>query len=155
MWECDWERKKREDKKLGELVKLMSLAKPMDPRDAFFGGRTECFKLWSDRGPILYHDVTSLYPWVNCTMRYPVGHPEIILSDFKDISEYFGIIKCTVVPPKDLYIPVLPMHAGPTKKLLFPLCQSCAESFEEGMKRQSYKIHNNELTRATHGASTS
>jgi hypothetical protein len=110
----------------------MKLAKPLDPRDAFFGGRTECFKLWSDRGPILYHDVTSLYPWVNCTMRYPLGHPEIILSNFKDISEYFGIIKCTVVAPRDLYIPVLPMHAGPTKKLLFPLCRSCAELFEEG-----------------------
>jgi hypothetical protein len=132
LWECKWERLKREDKKLGDLVRSMKLAKPLDPRDAFFGGRTETFKLWSDKGPILYHDVTSLYPWVNSTMRYPVGHPEIILSDFKDISEYFGIIKCTVVPPRDLYIPVLPMHAGPTKKLLFSLCRSCAESFEEG-----------------------
>jgi hypothetical protein len=64
-------------------------------------------------------------------MKYPVGHPEIILSDFKDLSEYFGIVKCTVLPPRDLYIPVLPMHAGPTKKLLFPVCRSCAEAFDD------------------------
>jgi hypothetical protein len=126
MWGCEWRKLKQELPNLREKIDAMKLPKPLNPRDAFYGGRTETFKVWSKGAPIAYNDVTSLYPWVNCTMVYPVGHPEIILSDFKDISEYFGIIKCTMLAPKDLYLPVLPVHAG--GKLLFPLCRSCAET---------------------------
>ena len=131
IWGCEWRRKKQENVELQKNVTDMKLSKPLDPRNAFFGGRTECFKIWSNKSPIAYYDVTSLYPWVNCTQKYPVGHPEIILSDFKDISEYFGIIKCIILPPRNLYIPVLPMHAGPTRKLLFPLCRTCGENFQQ------------------------
>jgi hypothetical protein len=60
-------------------------------------------------------------------MRYPVGHPTIINYDFKDLDEYFGLIKCKVLPPANLYIPVLPVHVGNPKKLVFPLCRTCAE----------------------------
>jgi len=35
-----------------------------------------------------------------------------------------GLIKCTVVPPTDLYHPVLPFRCN--KKLLFCLCRTCA-----------------------------
>ncbi len=33
---------------------------------------------------------------------YPIGHPEIILKDFEPIETYFGLIKCTVLPPRKL-----------------------------------------------------
>ena len=131
IWGCDWKKQKQDDLELGHFVKAMKLPKPLDPRDSFYGGRTECFKIWTKQGPVVYHDVTSLYPWVNSTQLYPVGHPQIILSDFKDISEYFGIAQCTALPPRNLYLPVLPMHAGPTRKLLFPLCRSCAENDQQ------------------------
>ena len=40
-----------------------------------------------------------------------------------DHSHYFGLAKCTVLPPHGLFHPVLPYrHAG---KLTFPLCASC------------------------------
>lgn len=41
------------------------------------------------------------------------------------MKDYFGIIKCKVLPPSDLHLPVLPVRCN--GKLMFPLCQMCAE----------------------------
>ena len=73
---------------------------------------------------ICYFDFMSLYPWVNKNGKYPLGHPEIISQPgHTDLSRYFGLVKCTVLPPHGLFHPVLPYrHAG---KLTFPLCSSC------------------------------
>lgn len=125
----------------------MDIPPPLKPRDAFFGGRTEAFKL-HESGVINYEDITSLYPWVNFTKDYPVGHPEIILHDFEDISEYFGLVQCTVLPPRNLRLPVLPVHSGPTKKLVFGLCQTCVRDF------QTAPCNHNEKERALRGTWT-
>ena len=76
---------------------------------------------------IRYLDVTSLYPSVLVKNPYPIGHPKV-LNEFqnKEINNFFGFIKCKVIAPKDLYIPVLPYRAK--KKLVFPLCPLCAEN---------------------------
>ena len=42
-----------------------------------------------------------------------------------NIQQYYGLIKCKVLPPRDLYHSVLPYKCN--KKLLFPLCRTCAE----------------------------
>ncbi|XP_033103137.1 uncharacterized protein LOC117105940, partial [Anneissia japonica] len=75
---------------------------------------------------IKYVDFTSLYPFVNKVGIYPIGHPIIITEHFKDITEYEGVIKCKVLPPKGLYHPVLPYRAS--GRLMFPLCSKCCES---------------------------
>jgi hypothetical protein len=103
-------------------------------RDAFFGGRTEPFKLYA-RGKIGYFDYTSLYPsiqfgrvrgitaetqdeWVE--FEYPVGHPTMIKTDFDySLESYFGIVKCRVLPPAGLYLPLLPNKSS--GKLIFDL----------------------------------
>ena len=55
-----------------------------------------------------------------------VGHPRIITENFDDISTNFGLIKCTVLPPRGLFHPVLPYR---TKgQLMFPLCKECADT---------------------------
>ena len=36
-------------------------------------------------------------------------------------------MKCTVLPLKNLYFPVLPTKSFKNDKLLFPLCRTCAE----------------------------
>ena len=78
---------------------------------------------------IQHIDIVSLYPTVNKHEAYPIGHPEIIVADFKNVRDYFGIIKCTVkAPPQDFLnfqnFPILPMTCN--DKLVFPLCQKCA-----------------------------
>ena len=108
------------------------------------------FQNTSERGN--YVDFTSLYPAVMKHQKFPVGHPERITCNFqqpfsvpcskpdscdfqyglkKDCPgshvhmPYFGIMRVTILPPTDLYIPVLPVRYG--KKLKFPLCFSCAK----------------------------
>ena len=102
---------------------------PLVARDALFGGRTNACKLFAKvikpGDKILYYDACSLYPLVMKYCSYPVGHPTVILKDFKNVSEYYGLIKCKVLPPRDLYHPLLPVRVD--KKLMFPLCYTCTQ----------------------------
>ena len=76
-----------------------------------------------------YVDFTSLYPWCNKSTETVVGHPTIITENFGDISLYFGLIKCTVLPPRGLRHPVLPYRTQ--NKLMFPLCKTCADTLNK------------------------
>ena len=73
-----------------------------------------------------YMDYTSLYPWCNKMTRTVVGHPRIITENFDDISTYFGLVECTVLPPRGLFHHVLPYRTQ--GKLMFPLCKTCADA---------------------------
>ena len=129
LWECEWEQQKKADPRVAEFVKTLPVIKPMNPRDAFFGGRTNASYLYYKvrvGEEIRYVDYTSLYPWVNKNGMYPIGHPEFIYEPgTTDLSEYFGVALCTIVPPKHLFHPVLPYRCG--GKLTFPLCRTCVE----------------------------
>ena len=103
----------------------------LNPQDAFFAGRTNAVHLHHEADAtqeekIKYVDVTSLYPWLNKTQMYPVGHPTIITTpENQDINAYFGMAKVDILPPPLLSHPGLPYrHRG---KLTFPLCRSCTE----------------------------
>ena len=115
-----------------EAVEGLGLQEPLDPNEAFFGGRTNAVWLYVRVDEFLgeeirYYDYSSLYPYVNKTGKYPVAHPEFIYDpDTTDISAYFGLVKCTVLPPEHPFHPVLPHHTH--QKLTFPLCQSCVEA---------------------------
>jgi hypothetical protein len=128
MWECDWDRLVKQDHEINNFVSNSEIKDPLNPRDAFYGGRTNALKLYhhiSDDEIIKYNDITSLYPCVQKYCRYSVGHPEIITEHFSDVSNYFGFIKCRILPPKGLYIPVLPSKIN--NKLVFTLCLKCAQ----------------------------
>ena len=75
-----------------------------------------------------YVDFTSLYLWCNKMTRAVVGHPRIITGNFDDVSTYFGLVKCTVLPPRDLFHPVLPYRTGTQGKLMFSLRKASADT---------------------------
>jgi hypothetical protein len=80
-------------------------------------------------------DFTSLYPTIQFYKEYPVGHHEVIYPSQgqTDIKPYWGLIKCDVIPPRGLLHPVLPKKiAG---KLMFTLCNACAEIANPQCKR--------------------
>jgi len=144
IWECEWEKMKRERDDVRAFVDQLSIVKPMNSRDAFWGGRTNAVKLYHQTeadDDIDYYDYTSLYPYVHKNGEYPIGHPEIIFQPgHTDISCYFGIAQCTVLPPYELYHPVLPLRQN--NKLTFPLCQSCVEEeMEKLMLERSHVCH--------------
>ena len=129
IWEHEYRHKLATDNDFAEFEKKFDMPERLSPRDAFYGGRTEIFRtnasVTGTTKKISYNDFTSLYPDVNKNSLYPKGHPIIDVGpNFLPLVLYFGIAKVKVLPPKQLYIPVLPvkMHG----KLIFPLCNRCA-----------------------------
>jgi hypothetical protein len=69
----------------------------------------------------------SLNPYICNYFKFPIGHTTIHVGNAcADKEEYLKmerLMKCTIVPPKDLYHPVLPFRHN--QKLLFCLCWLC------------------------------
>src|SRR3977135_2987211 len=97
----------------------------LKPRDAFYGGRTEPTKLlynFKNKGQKgRYVDFVSLYPTVNFYDEYPIDHPTYITKPKAYDPSWFGLIKCKIYPPRELYYPVLPykQECKGNHKLLF------------------------------------
>ena len=117
---------------------------PLKIRDSLYGGCTSPAVLYKDcfhQGKIDYIDFISLYPSVQFEF-FPIENPIITVDedfakDFlqrqieKECEERLcGFIKCTVLPPSNLYFPVLPVQID--DKLLFPLCFECAKLKDHG-----------------------
>lgn len=129
VWEHEFRDLLQANPEAKAYVEGLDLQERLDPRDSFFGGRTNAVKLHhrvTEDEQIMYYDVTSLYPWVNRYCKYPVKQPVIITSDFQDLSHYFGIAKVKILPPRGLYHPILPMRCN--GKLTFALCRTCASN---------------------------
>ncbi|KAJ8018953.1 hypothetical protein HOLleu_42763 [Holothuria leucospilota] len=111
----------------GELAKVPHNLNPLVPREAFFGGRTNGIKLFHEvKGgeQIKYVDFCSLYPYTNKYCSYPIGHPKVLTCNLShDMNKYYGLVRCTILPPQSLLNPVLPMKIH--NKLMFPLCRTC------------------------------
>ena len=134
MWECEWRKLKKEKPEIRDFLRDLDLKPPLNPRDGFFGGRTNATQLHYMCQPnetIEYYDFTSLYPFINKVKRYPIGHPNIILAheveiEHFDITNYFGMIFCDILPPRNMYHPILPYRSR--GKCMFPLCKTCCEN---------------------------
>ncbi len=129
IWDCQWEKAKQNDPDVRAFMSNYEAPERLNPRESLFGGRTNALKLYhkaTEDERISYLDFTSLYPFVQSRKTYPIGHPEIILKDFEPVESYFGLIKCTVLPPRKLLHPLIPFKS-PQRKLLFALCRTCAE----------------------------
>ena len=129
MWSCEFEKIKKE-KSYKQLMGDLDIVSPLQPRDAFYGGRVDTMYTYYKAKPdevIEYYDFTSLYPYINKYSKYPLGVHYVIPAekwkDKTDITGVEGLIKCTVLPPKKLYHPVLPVRHE--DKLYFPLCRTC------------------------------
>ncbi len=131
IWECEF----RKSSQINIFKKNWNreIIMPLNPRDAFHGGRTNATKLLyicRNSNKIRYIDVCSLYPTVQFYDFYPVGHPIKIYNPDNFDRNWYGLIQCKVLPPRGLYHPVLPtkIHMGKSEKLIFPLCYTCAKA---------------------------
>lgn len=108
----------QENKEVSDFVTSLDIHERLNLRDAFFGGRTNAVKLYKK----VEDDFCSLYPSVNKYCKYHLKHPRIIIKEFENIENYFGIAKVKVLPPRNLYFPVLPQKIN--GKLVFSLCRN-------------------------------
>ena len=134
VWECEFDAVlKDKSHEAYQIVQDANISPHLSPRAAFFGGRCNAFKLYHDCAPgekIRYFDFTSLYPYTNKVKRYPIGGVEVIRDNFTQLDDYFGLVQCIVLPPQDLYLPLLPSKPN-GGKLTFALCRTCAETEQQ------------------------
>ena len=148
IWECQWDKQLKTNEAVQQFLNCFDLVAPLNPRDAFYGGRTGAVVLHSVAGEgeeIRYCDITSLYPWVNKNATYPIGHPQIITQPRdQSITSYFGLATVDILPPTNLYHPVLPVRCN--QKLTFPLCGKCVEEEQKKplLQRRHYCIHSDD-----------
>jgi hypothetical protein len=96
IWECEFNK---------TILNQIEIAERLKPREALFGGRTNAFKLYykcKAGEKIKYQDYTSLYPDIQKNGVFPIGHPVIITENFGNIADYFGLIKCEILPPRGM-----------------------------------------------------
>ncbi|KAL3107364.1 hypothetical protein niasHT_014728 [Heterodera trifolii] len=134
-WECDVQEELKKNKEIKKFFESVTDKGPINPRDAYAGGRTMPFCLYAkatEEIEISMFDIISLYPFVNYDTPYPFGVPKIVVSrnfnvkwTVPDDVPYDGLLKVKVIPPKNLLYPLLPMHID--DMLLFPNCWACAK----------------------------
>jgi len=96
-------------------------------RNAYFGGRTEIFRLYAPElkdSFYYYYDINSLYPFVMRKYAYPISKPNILLTpDANVYMENDGITYAHITTPDKLYIPLLPakIKLKTDTKLMFVL----------------------------------
>ncbi|XP_049825039.1 uncharacterized protein LOC126265968 [Aethina tumida] len=137
MWECNFRTLLKQSCEVRDFVENHPVlaTSPLIPRDGFYGGRTGntvTYYKCNEGERIKYIDVCSLYPFVCKYGRFPLGHPTIYVGSAArdiDLSTVDGMVKCKILPPAQLYHPVLPVRMK--GKLMFALCNSCGESSQQ------------------------
>ena len=131
IWECEFNDLLANNTEINNFVRSLKIHKPINPRDALYGGRTDVMKTFAEcknNEIICYIDFNSSYPATNKYCENVIGHPIITSGHHncikKDLNTFKGLIKCTILPPNNLFLPVLPDRID--GKLLFHLCRQCA-----------------------------
>uniref|UniRef100_A0A914I3D3 DNA-directed DNA polymerase n=1 Tax=Globodera rostochiensis TaxID=31243 RepID=A0A914I3D3_GLORO len=165
VWECDVKKELKRNKEMKKFFEGVPDEGPINPRDAYSGGRTMPFCLYaaaSDNVEISMFDIISLYPFVNYDSPYPVGIPKIVQSPNyivnwtePDHVPYDGLLKVKVVPPKNMLYPLLSIHAD--DMLLFANCGICAKTPKKSfvLAKNMKKCEHNDEERALLGTFTS
>jgi hypothetical protein len=110
-WECEFEGV-ADDLRTHPIVRHV----PLNTRDALYGGQTEAmrlhYKIKEGEETVQYCDIMSLYTYICKYFKFPIGHPIIHVgdtcADIEACLKMKGLIKCKIVPSKDLYHSVLP-----------------------------------------------
>uniref|UniRef100_A0A914P579 DNA-directed DNA polymerase n=1 Tax=Meloidogyne incognita TaxID=6306 RepID=A0A914P579_MELIC len=159
IWECNVYKKLEIDPEMKLFFDALPDIGPLFPRDSFHGGRTGPLALkcnlegnLEETFEISCYDVVSLYPAVNFYADYPIGHPEVLelnkevhWTKHEDLHPYRGIFKLFIIPPDDLFIPVIPerIHG----KLIFHLCHQCTIEIESGIAKRKENKYSKEIGR--------
>ena len=97
IWECQLKKELESKSAMKQYIQtLVDLVPLLAPTGAFYGGRTEAFKLYEEASiekQLKYYDVISLYPSINKTGKIPLGHPEIITENFDSVDSFRYIIR--------------------------------------------------------------
>jgi hypothetical protein len=89
-------------------------------REAYHGGRVECFKLGPQKGPVKFYDVNSMYPAVMLDGKFPIKLLAVYDTQARGrwkrlVQKYAIVARCVVSATAPCYPAII------DKKLKFPL----------------------------------
>uniref|UniRef100_A0A183C8E3 DNA-directed DNA polymerase n=1 Tax=Globodera pallida TaxID=36090 RepID=A0A183C8E3_GLOPA len=163
VWECDIRKQLEKDGEMRRKFERYRDEGPLSIRECFTGGRCGPRKMFHAVQPgqkISYYDVTSLYPFINATTKYPVGHPNVHVLN-ADVSwtlpehnpYQLALLKVFVIPPRTIDIPVLPVKVD--DRLIFGVCHSCACEYPNGGVLRDYSCEHDDEERGWVSSCTS
>lgn len=157
-WECQVDEWQSKDREMQKSFNDYADEGPIDLSKCFYGGRTGPHNLYYKPGPdeqISYFDVTSLYPFINFTTPYLLGHPDVhVLNEAvhwkrpEDNPFPLGILKIKVIPPINNKPSVLPFKLDNDERLLFGNCAACARKYKEGKVLDGYTCKHSDEERS-------
>lgn len=113
-------------------------------RNAYFGGRTECFRFGKQQGAPFYTlDINSQYPDVMRNNKVPVKLVDYLINPTLDYTEEL-LGKYLAVADVDLITPLPAYPTRQNKKIIFPIGRFSTFLCTEGLK---YAIKHNHLYR--------
>ena len=108
MWECDVNREFSQNEDMKHYFDHYHIVDPLKLRHADGGQTNEARLYHRSQEDKQIRALTLQACTLMLTDRRPYL-PEIITENFdEDVSNYFSLIKCTVLPPRGLFHPVLP-----------------------------------------------
>ena len=105
IWEHEFDHRAQHHAGLQQFLQTVDIQDPLNPRDALYGGRTNATRLYCEEGDMRYVDVCSLYPYVLKYKAFPVGHPEVITSNFGNVRDYLDSFDVKSFRPGACIIP--------------------------------------------------
>ncbi|EGT43869.1 hypothetical protein CAEBREN_07775 [Caenorhabditis brenneri] len=140
VYECEVDQMLKQNKDMAEFFENYEAKDLLHCEKALVGGRTEVFRLYADNvgKKLHYLDVVSLYPTVMKYDKFPIGPPTNVnratvptpITTPDGIQSngvpFDGFVKCRVLPPKRLALPVLPVRV--CNRLMFSLCTKCTKT---------------------------
>jgi G:T-mismatch repair DNA endonuclease (very short patch repair protein) len=148
VWECQY-LQMRKNPEFQNFLKNHFKTRPLyrlSVRESIRGGITDCYALkWLQNENLNESfyclDMNGMYPWVSLKYKFFFGKYDILIG--KDIekivfknNEFFysdipepldGLMQITILPPKNLFYPFLPIKLK-NNKTVFTLCFQCAEN---------------------------
>ncbi|XP_022807948.1 uncharacterized protein LOC111344946 [Stylophora pistillata] len=76
MWQCQWEKQNKSDPDLRTFIQSLTFTTPLQPREAFFGGRTGATTLYHRIDPTQGEQIRKLVPPLNSRSLSPVPASE-------------------------------------------------------------------------------
>ena len=122
IWEHEYDFQLKNNSEFKQFISGLDLEKfkYIEPREALYGGRTECCKTFYEckDDSVCYSDSRSMYLRVLRDARLPKGHPVVkhcLTHDMGEVSNYFCIAKAKVLAASALYLPLLPYRSKTSK----------------------------------------
>jgi hypothetical protein len=104
IWECKFKLQLKQNPGQADTVKQMAVPEPMNPREAFYGGRTNCRQMHYKCGPgekIYYIDICRYIVFSYLVSRFVMIHYVSFINVFQFVPVHLQVRHVPHWTPRD------------------------------------------------------